>query len=166
VRCRPHWGRFRALALGDAPARREALGLVRGRPFADCDWPWATTDGIIASIESEVADLAASIGEEDLERGDHEGALQALEAGLSANPYDERLYCLVMRAYYAAGNLSGVRATMARLSALVESDIEPVESLQEATRALYSSLTSRLRFDQPPAATASRRDEGGRRHRR
>jgi hypothetical protein len=44
-----------------------------------------------ASITSEIADLATSLGEEDLEKGEHLRALQVLEQGLRVSPYDEPL---------------------------------------------------------------------------
>jgi DNA-binding SARP family transcriptional activator len=138
------WAHFRALvAKGDRSSRGEALSLVRGRPAGDEDWIWLTTEGIMAAIESEVADIAYELGEEELDRGEYEAAAQAAAQGILISPYDERLYGILMRAANAAGNPAAVRAVMHRLSAALEDDIEPFETVHPETRALYESLLAR-----------------------
>jgi len=138
------WAHFRALvARGDRSSRAEALALVRGRPAGDEDWIWLTTEGIMAAIESEVTDVAYQLGEEELDRGEYDAAAQAAAQGILISPYDERLYGILMRAADGAGNPAAVRAVMHRLSAALEDDIEPFETVHPETRALYESLLAR-----------------------
>ena len=135
------WARFRQLASrGDRSARAAALALVRGRPLGDEDWTWLTTEGFVATVEAEVADMALALGEEELERHDYEAAAQAAAQGILMSPYDERLYGILMKAADRAGNPAGVRAVMHRLASALEEDVEPLETVQPETRALYESL--------------------------
>ncbi len=92
------WARFRELACcDDRETRVTALSLVRGKPFADVDWPWSTVEGLAATMEAEVCDLASAIGEQALLDGDASLAAHAAEQGILASPYDERLYRLLIR---------------------------------------------------------------------
>ena len=93
------WAHFLELATcDDHDVRVAALSLVRGKPFGDVDWPWSTVEGLAATMEAEVCDLASSIGEQALLDGDASLAAHAAEQGILASPYDERLYRLLMRA--------------------------------------------------------------------
>jgi DNA-binding SARP family transcriptional activator len=123
------WAHFRELAgCDDRDMRVAALSLVRGKPFGDVDWPWSTVEGLAATMEAEVCDLASAMGEQSLLDGDASLAAHAAEQGILASPYDERLYRLLMRASDALGNPAGVRSAMGRLAAVLEDDVEPLES--------------------------------------
>jgi DNA-binding SARP family transcriptional activator len=155
------WARFRELATcDDRDVRVAALSLVRGKPFGDVDWPWSTVEGLAATMEAEVCDLASSIGEQALLDGDASLAANAAEQGILASPYDERLYRLLMRASDALGNPAGIRSAMGRLAAVLEDDVEPLESVHPETRALYEALMRRRRPDSSADAMASRRSSG------
>jgi hypothetical protein len=62
-----------------------------------------------------------------------------------------------MRAYHAGGNAPAVRSTMARLTSVLERDIEPLESLRPETLALYDSLATPRSPRHPPGGLASGR---------
>jgi DNA-binding SARP family transcriptional activator len=152
------WAHFRELAgCDDRDTRVTALSLVRGKPFGDVDWPWSTVEGLAATMEAEVCDLASAIGEQALLDGDASLAARAAEQGILASPYDERLYRLLMRASDALGNPAGIRSAMGRLAAVLEDDVEPLESVHPETRALYEALMRRRRPDSPPDAMEPRR---------
>jgi DNA-binding SARP family transcriptional activator len=156
------WARFRELAAcDDRETRVAALSLVRGKPFGDVDWPWSMVEGLAATMEAEVCDLASSIGEQALLDGDASLAARAAEQGILASPYDERLYRLLMRASDALGNPAGIRSAMGRLAAVLEDDVEPLESVHPETRALYEALMRRRHPESPPDAMAPRRSSGG-----
>ena len=152
------WAHFRELAgCDDRETRVAALSLVRGKPFGDVDWQWSTVEGLAATMEAEVCDLASAIGEQALLDGDASLAAHAAEQGILASPYDERLYRLLMRASDALGNPAGVRSAMGRLAAVLEDDVEPLESVHPETRALYEALMRRRRPESPPDAMEPRR---------
>jgi DNA-binding SARP family transcriptional activator len=155
------WAHFRELACcDDRETRVAALSLVRGKPFGDVDWPWSTVEGLVATMEAEVCDLASAIGEQALLDGDASLAAHAAEQGILASPYDERLYRLLMRASDALGNPAGIRSAMGRLAAVLEEDVEPLESVHPETRALYEALMRRRRPESSPDAMAPRRSSG------
>jgi DNA-binding SARP family transcriptional activator len=152
------WAHFRELACcDDRETRVAALSLVRGKPFGDVDWQWSTVEGLAATMEAEVCDLASAIGEQALLDGDASLAAHAAEQGILASPYDERLYRLLMRASDALGNPAGIRSAMGRLAAILEDDVEPLESVHPETRALYEALMRRRRPESPPDAMEPRR---------
>ena len=140
------WAHFLELAAcDDRDTRVAALSLVRGKPFGDVDWPWSTVEGLVATMEAEICDLASAIGEQALLDGEASLAAHAAEQGILASPYDERLYRLLMRASDALGNPAGIRSAMGRLAAVLEDDVEPLESVHPETRALYEALMRRRR---------------------
>jgi hypothetical protein len=49
---------------------------------------------------------------------------------------------------------------MGRLAAILEDDVEPLESVHPETRALYEALMRRRRPEPPPDAMAPRRSSG------
>lgn len=136
------WARFCALARSSDPdSRRAALDIVRGRPFADVDWPWATTEGIAAAMEDRIADLAAELAAEALGGGELDEARCSAEHGLLARPYDERLYRVLMEVAAAKGGVGEVREVMRRLGAVLEAEVEPEGVVEEETWALYQCLS-------------------------
>jgi DNA-binding SARP family transcriptional activator len=139
------WDRFRALEdSDDVGSWREALTLVRGRPFDGLrSTDWSVLDGTAPAIESAIVDLSGRLAGACLRAGDPRGAEWAARRGLVVSPYDERLYRMLLRAADAAGNPSGVESVMAELVRVVADEIEPVESVHPSTLALYRSLSRR-----------------------
>jgi hypothetical protein len=137
------WDRFCKLsASADPAAWKRALELVRGRPFDGLrSTDWAVFSHVQANIESLVVDMSVRRSEYCLENGDPAGAEWAARQGLLVSPYDERLYRILMRAAYQAGNLAGVEASMAELLQLVGGEVEPYDSVHPETTALYHSLS-------------------------
>jgi DNA-binding SARP family transcriptional activator len=142
------WHRFVALADSDRPEHwREALNLVRGRPFEglrSTDWP--ILEGIGPAIEAAVVDLSGRLAGAYLRMGDAHAAEWAARRGLVVSPYDERLYRMLMRAADVGGNPAGVDAVMAELVTLVAADIEPLDAVHPSTMDLYRQLSRRQRF--------------------
>jgi hypothetical protein len=137
------WSRFRRLAKSSEPGDWEqALSLVRGQPFAESEWEWPIREGLVAEMQAEVVDLAVLAGEAALERTESQRAVIVAEAGITACPWDERLYRLLMRAYAAQANLSAVRAVMRRLSQVLEAEVEPFDAVESETRQLFAQLTA------------------------
>lgn len=115
------WMNFKNLA--DNGLWEQALQLVRGRPFESLrysDWP--VMEGWVALMESEITSVALYTAEKSLAKGDFETAQWAARKALSASPYDERLYCLLMRAADLAGYSWGVEAVMKELVKVMELD--------------------------------------------
>ena len=139
------WTRFDALAGNDEPTGwREALELVRGRPFDGLRaTDWLILEGVGPAVEARVVDVATSFAEWCLDAGDPAGATWSARRGLLASPYDERLYRVLMRAADAAGNPAGVEAVMTELVRLVADDVEPFDSVHPETLDLYRSLSRR-----------------------
>src|SRR5205823_4980338 len=100
---RSDWQRFQALAAGSPDEQRSALALVRGRPFDGYEGEWVHADGHDRVIETAIVDLALAVAERALDADDDRLATEAVEAGLRASPYDERLYRLGMQASAARG---------------------------------------------------------------
>ena len=139
------WMRFDTLAGSDDPTRlREALELVRGRPFDGLKaTDWLILEGVGPAVEARVVDVATRFAESCLDAGDPAGAAWSARRGLLASPYDERLYRVLMRAADAAGNPAGVEAVMTELVRLVADDVEPFDSVHPETLDLYRSLSRR-----------------------
>ena len=147
-----------ALAGSDRPERwREALALVRGRPFEglrSSDWP--ILEGIAPAIESAVVDLSGRLAGAYLRQGDPQGAEWAARRGLVVSPYDERLYRMLMRAADLGGNPAGVDAVMSELLTLVADGIEPLEAVHPSTMDLYRQSEPRAEErDHPPRRPAA-----------
>jgi DNA-binding SARP family transcriptional activator len=123
---------------------REALSLIRGRPFDGLRSPdWVVLEGILATVEAVIVDLACRYAERCLEAFDAPGAEWAARQGLRVSPYDERLYRVLLKAADAAGNPAGVESIMAELVHLVADEVEPFDAVHPETLALYRSLSRR-----------------------
>jgi hypothetical protein len=142
---RTDWAAFVKLAESDRPGDwKAALALIRGRPFDGLRSPdWVILEGIQATIEAVVVDLACRHAEYLLEIHDAAGAEWAARQGLRVSPYDERLYRILLRVADAAGNPAGVEAIMAELTHVVADDVEPFDTVHPETLALYRSLSRR-----------------------
>ena len=137
------WQRFQALAAGDEDDRRRALQLVRGRPFEGYDNEWVQLEGFDRHIEAAIVDLALDVGQRAMDRGDPTTATWAANVGISACPYDERLYRLGMRAAAARGASGEARNLLNALRGVLDEQVEPdariePETLAEFDRAIRS----------------------------
>ncbi|MBI2169359.1 MAG: LysM peptidoglycan-binding domain-containing protein [Actinobacteria bacterium] len=124
----------------------DALRHVRGLPFegTKAGYEWAHTEGIVAHIETVVADAAHLAAEWFLERGEGSSALLVAEQGLRASPACEILYRDRMRAYDLLGNPAGIESVMSELCRVLET-VEPYETLHPETVALYEELARHRR---------------------
>jgi hypothetical protein len=100
-------------------------------------------EGILASIEAVVVDLACRYAQYCLEAHEASRAEWAARQALRVSPYDERLYRVLLKASDAAGNPAGVENIMAELVHLVADDVEPFDSVHPETLALYRRLSRR-----------------------
>ncbi|HMK62400.1 MAG TPA: BTAD domain-containing putative transcriptional regulator, partial [Acidimicrobiales bacterium] len=140
------WVRFQHLSSQDTPqSRMTALRLIRGRPFDGLkSADWTVLEGIVAEIETLTVEVSIRQAEWCLsERQDCAGAEWSARQALKVNPYDERLYRLLMRAADAAGNPGRVESTMNELIQLVADDVEPYDAVHPETMELYRSLSRR-----------------------
>ena len=142
---RTDWDEFVDLARSSNPtAWREALELVVGRPFDGLRSPdWVVLEGILATVEAGIVDLACRYAYHCLDSLDPGSAEWAARQGLRVSPYDERLYRVLLSASDVAGNPAGVESTMAELVHLVADDVEPFDAVHPETLALYRKLSRR-----------------------
>jgi hypothetical protein len=128
---------------------RSALELVRSLPFAGgrAGYEWAFAEGLVARIETVVAETAHHLAQLALEARDPDLAHWATRQGLLASPGDEVLYRDRMLACDLAGNPAGVEAGMDELVAAVEAveAVEPYDTLHAETITLYERLGHRRR---------------------
>ncbi|HVA08061.1 MAG TPA: LysM peptidoglycan-binding domain-containing protein [Acidimicrobiales bacterium] len=138
------WERLQILAAGSPDDWRRGLELVRGRPFDGLRSPdWVVLEGLGASVESLVVDVASRRADWCLANGDAAGAEWASRQALRASPYDERLYRILLRASDVAGNPAGVEAVMSELVRLVADDVDPEDAVHPETLELYQALSRR-----------------------
>lgn len=113
------WLRFQALAeaarrsegVRSAGLRREALGLVRGAPFAGVakgTYGWAWEELIVAAMEAAITDVAHRLAVELLADGQARLAEWAASRGLLAVPTDETLLADRMTAAREFGGRPGL----------------------------------------------------------
>jgi len=139
------WTRFKTLvrqahagSSGDeAGLLSEALGLVRGPPFAGHprgQYGWAWSELIVSEMEVAIADAAEELAERAVASGDHDTAMWAARQGLVVAPYRESLYRCRMEAAAGTGDLDGIRRVYdearraaEELGALGEPEPETVE---------------------------------------
>jgi hypothetical protein len=140
------WERFCVLADDhrDHFSWRQALELVRGRPFEDLqEGQWTVFEGFCGEIESAIIECALRYGDNRLEAGDPDAVAWAAQRGLRANPYDERLHRLLMRAADAVGNRSGVDAVFRALLLIIDIEGDGESSVHPETADLYEELSGR-----------------------
>jgi LysM domain-containing protein len=135
------WQRFTALAAGTPAEQRDALQLVRGRPFEGLGYAdWLHLEGIHSEVEAAIVDLALTVTERELDAGNPDAAYLAARAGLDATRYEERLHRLAIRAATAAGHTSVVETLKEEMRTAIEDDIEPDGALQPETLELYERM--------------------------
>ncbi|MFF7764163.1 LysM peptidoglycan-binding domain-containing protein [Streptomyces griseorubiginosus] len=103
-------------------ALRQALALVRGRPFAGMDpqrYAWA--EPTIQEMISAITDVASELSTRRREARDPRGALWAAQQGLLAVEDSETLYRAVFLAHHAVGDLDALREAAARLRRINDS---------------------------------------------
>ncbi|MCU1491155.1 MAG: large rane protein [Acidimicrobiaceae bacterium] len=140
------WEQFVRLGApsGSASSWREALALVRGRPFDDLQQgQWTALEGFTAEIEQAIVTCALRYGAHALESDEPMEASWAAQMALRAAPWDERLHRLLMRSADAAGNRAGVEAILRHLALVLEIDGDPLRGVHPKTAALYQQLAGR-----------------------
>ncbi|MER7817128.1 LysM peptidoglycan-binding domain-containing protein [Streptomyces sp. NPDC096153] len=135
------WTRFqqyaaRGLAAGPGaglPDLENALGLVRGRPFASQDYPWA--DSVEQEMLARITDIAHTLAtwHAESDTPDLDAARHAALRGLDINETAEVLHRDMMLIERAAGNTAAVRKAVSRVQQICRHyDISP-EPLTEQT---------------------------------
>lgn len=98
---------------------REALGLVRGRPFADVvagpGYDWLHLEGHLHHMEAEIVDAADLAAELFLEHAEPVVARWAVNQGLLAGPYAERLWVRLMAVADALGEAQEVERILVEM---------------------------------------------------
>jgi len=142
---RTDWDTFVDLSQSSRPDDwRAALEFITGRPFDGLRSPdWVVLEGILATVEAGVVDLACRYAQHSLEHFDAPRAEWAARQGLRVSPYDERLYRVLLHASDVAGNPAGVESVMAELVHLVADAVEPFDAVHPETLALYRRLSRR-----------------------
>ena len=115
------WNRLQLLigkGINTAPTAnlRQALELVRGRPFADAadqDWAW---DTLRTDIQSAIADLAHELTIRSLDRNDVRTARWAAAQGLLVDPAAELLLADRVRTEHQAGDTDEVDRLIRRIT--------------------------------------------------
>jgi DNA-binding SARP family transcriptional activator len=112
------WADFEELSergLGERdPGRlREALALIRGKPFTGCYYWWLDL-AFTETVRAQIVDAAEMLAELELAAGDPSASARAARTGLAGDAAAEQLWRAVMRAEHAAGNLAGVREAWSR----------------------------------------------------
>jgi len=157
------WHRLAVMAASDDPqAHRDALMLVRGRPFEGLrNAEWTVLEGIAATIEEQVAGVACRVVDDHLARGEPRAAAAAARRGLTASPYDERLYRRLLRCADQEGHPAGVERVMgellARLDGLIPGPgrVFDLAAVHPKTASLYGRLSRRRRPEPGPSATTN-----------
>jgi len=119
-------------------ALRDALELVRGRPFSGVPghrYVWA--EHLVQEMIAAIVDAAELLGERYLVARDPRGALWAATRGLAAAPESEQLYRILFQAHHALGQTDQLRQAAQRLDALNE---ELGVEAEDATIDLLNSL--------------------------
>jgi DNA-binding SARP family transcriptional activator len=138
------WAEFeelseRGIAGRDADCLREALALVRGKPFTGC-YHWWLDLAFTETVRAQIVDTAELLAELELRAGDPPASARAARTGLAADVTAEQLWRALMRAEHAAGNLAGVREAWGRCLDTM-TDISADGEPHPDTAALYQELT-------------------------
>lgn len=167
-RYRSDWRRFRDLVAAShtAPSAesiellRQALSLVRGRPFEDAPpayFGWAEDSPLASDIEVAVARAAEELGARALEAGMPELAEWAARQGLLMVPVREDLHRVRLQAAFDAGDPDGIEAAYTEATRAIRVHIDPAEPLQDETERLYQRLKRACRTHGPQRSEEARR---------
>jgi two-component SAPR family response regulator len=114
----------RARASGQVDPLRQALELVRGRPFEGAvsgrSYGWIHTEGHGRHIEAEVVDAADLAAGMYLEEGRPLDARWSARQGLTADPLAERLWVRLMQAADALGESLEIERIMDEMDVILE----------------------------------------------
>jgi len=137
------WAEFeelsqRGLAGRDPHALRQALTLIRGKPFTGC-YHWWLDLAFTETVRAQIVDAAVLLAELELAAVDPSAAARAARTGLAADVAAEQLWRALMRAEHAAGNLAGVREAWSRCLDTM-TDIAADGEPHPDTAALYQEL--------------------------
>ena len=143
------WVRFETLrkVAADEPERtvpllRQALGLVRGRPFQDIpvgSYSWVGLDRLDSDMSASIAEAAGTLVAAALTVDDLATARFAVEQGRLGTPHSDALIRADMRVCAATGDREGLDRALRdarRLAQLLDSTGEP----EPETVALYEEL--------------------------
>ncbi len=128
----------RAMQDRDPACLRDALALIRGKPFTGC-YHWWLDLAFTETVRAQIVDAAEMLAELELAAGDPSASARAARAGLSGDAAAEQLWRAVMRAEHAAGNLAGVREAWRRCLDTM-TDIAADGEPHPETAALYQQL--------------------------
>jgi DNA-binding SARP family transcriptional activator len=138
------WAEFeelteRGIASRDVGCLREALALIRGKPFTGC-YHWWLDLAFTETVRAQIVDTAELLAELELRASDPSASARAARTGLSGDLAAEQLWRALMRAEHAAGNLAGVREAWSRCLDTM-TDIAADGEPHPETVALYQQLT-------------------------
>jgi hypothetical protein len=109
VRC--DWTQFTELVksteligVDEVAVLKEALSLVRGRPFTGVTYNWAFSELLVSEMEVGVSEAARRLAALSMEAGDPATASLAARQGLLVSPFDITLWEIALR---AAAGVSG-----------------------------------------------------------
>jgi DNA-binding SARP family transcriptional activator len=118
----------------------DALALVRGEPFRDCDW-WWLDQAFLRAVQAQIVETALALAGLELVAGDGRASAQAARVGLGIDPADERLWRALMRAEHDAGRPTGVQEAWDACLAVL-ADIALDGRPHQDTAALHRELTA------------------------
>jgi DNA-binding SARP family transcriptional activator len=121
---------------------REALSLVRGRPFevAGRDWTWVFVEGYATLVENDIVAAAHTLARLCLDARDVAGVGWATRQGLRASRGNEQLFRDAMQSSELAGDLRGVETLFNELRHIAEEDGGTIDDLHPETLDLYARL--------------------------
>ncbi len=122
----------------DPACLRDALALIRGKPFTGC-YHWWLDLAFTETVRAQIVDAAEMLAELELAAGDPSASARAARTGLAGDAAAEQLWRAVMRAEHAAGNLAGVREAWSRCLDTM-TDIAADGEPHPDTAALYQQL--------------------------
>lgn len=139
------WQEFEGLtAAGTSQTQwSRALRLVRGVPFEGLSQGgWTLLEGFLPSIQGRIATVAHRLAQRRLAASDPAEAEWAVRSGLKANPWDERLYRMLMVVAHATGSRAGIEAAINALARVLEWPGRPIDGVHRETAQLYRRLTA------------------------
>jgi DNA-binding SARP family transcriptional activator len=143
----------RGIADRDVRRLREALTLIRGKPFTGC-YHWWLDLAFTETVRAQIVDAAELLAELELRAGDPSASARAARTGLAGDVSAEQLWRGLMRAEHAAGNLAGVREAWSRCLDTM-TDIAADGEPHPDTAALYQQLIGGDRAEPAWARTYS-----------
>src|SRR5260370_21673873 len=97
----------------DPACLRDALALIRGKPFTGC-YHWWLDLAFTETVRAQIVDAAEMLAELELAAGDPSASARAARTGLAGDAAAQQLWRAGMRAAHAAGNLPRGREARSR----------------------------------------------------